>query len=117
MPTIFVYGTLLRGEANAHLLEGARFIGAARTTPRYELLDLGEYPALCEGGSARVSGEIYEVDEATLALLDELEGHPELFRRASIALEDGVEVQCYVFVASNRVPGGRVIASGDWRKG
>jgi gamma-glutamylcyclotransferase (GGCT)/AIG2-like uncharacterized protein YtfP len=117
MPRIFVYGTLMRGEVNAHLLAEARFLGAARTERRYELVDLGEYPALCERGTVSVSGELYEVDEATLTLLDDLEGHPELYRRAPIALEGGVEVQCYVFVATNRPATRRAIASGDWRKG
>jgi gamma-glutamylcyclotransferase (GGCT)/AIG2-like uncharacterized protein YtfP len=114
---IFVYGTLMRGEPGADLLAAARFLGAARTTPRYLLLDLGAYPALCEGGACAVAGELYELDEALLAAIDDYEGHPDLFRRAPISLEGGAVAEGYLFA---RAPSASSVAppridSGDWR--
>ena len=42
---LFVYGTLQRGQRNQRLLRGQRFLGVARTVPRYRLYDAGAYPA------------------------------------------------------------------------
>lgn len=110
--TLFVYGTLMRGEENHHLLAGAEPLGAARTAPRYRLADLGRYPALVEGGDISVTGELWRVEPELLATLDELEGHPTYFRRTEVALADGTTAQAYVFDP----PGDRVIPSGDWRR-
>ena len=109
---IFVYGTLMRGEDNASFLRGARFAGAARTEPRYTLVDLGDYPGLCDGGATSVVGELYDVDEPILVRVDELEGHPDLFRRASVTLAGGGTAIAYLLAAERP---GAVIASGDWR--
>jgi gamma-glutamylcyclotransferase (GGCT)/AIG2-like uncharacterized protein YtfP len=43
---IFVYGTLLAGEAHHVLLAPARFLGAATTTPDFDLVACGDYPGL-----------------------------------------------------------------------
>src|SRR5262249_38344841 len=85
---VFVYGTLLSGEANHGHLAGARYVGSGRTRAEVELRDLGAYPALIAGGAQAVVGEIYEVDEATLAALDALEDHPAYYRRTEIVLDD-----------------------------
>ncbi len=75
MTRIFVYGTLKRGGSNHGWLRGQRFIAKARTQPQFRLFDLGGYPGLvvdAQNGLA-VEGEVWEVDEAALARLDELE--------------------------------------------
>jgi gamma-glutamylcyclotransferase (GGCT)/AIG2-like uncharacterized protein YtfP len=111
---VFVYGTLLAGESNHRLLARARLVAAARTKPGFELRDLGPFPALVRGGAHAVTGEVYEVDEPTLAALDRLEGHPRFYRRARIALEDGAVVETYL-LAPEQVEGRPVIDSGSWR--
>jgi gamma-glutamylaminecyclotransferase len=111
---VFVYGTLLPGEANHSLLARSRSLGPARTLPAYELYDLGGYPGLVPGGVTVVLGELYEVDAATLSRLDELEEHPRFYRRTPIVLADGRTAEAYLLEAS-AVLGGRFIASGDWR--
>ena len=111
---VFVYGTLLAGEANHGLLATARLLGPARTPPRFALHDLGAYPALVRGGRAAVAGEVYEVDAPTLAALDRLEDHPEYYRRTAIVLAGGAAVETYLLVPA-QVAGTPVIASGDWR--
>src|SRR5207248_3399857 len=78
---LFVYGTLKRGGCRHRLLAGQRFLGETRTRPRYALFDLGAYPGLVpEAEGESVHGELYEVDAGLLAVLDEEEGAPELFR-------------------------------------
>lgn len=109
---VFVYGTLLRGEASHALLEGARFVGEAITAPRYTLHDLGDYPGLVEGGATAVEGEVWSVGEELLARLDDFEGHPELFRRAPIALAGARDVVAYFWAGA---PRGRVLKTGRYR--
>ena len=89
MPTVFVYGTLKRGDCRHHALANQRFLGDATTKPRYRLYDLGDYPALiiCDDG-AEISGELYEVDDACLARLDIIEGVAEqLYQRSTVDLQ------------------------------
>lgn len=111
---VFVYGTLLAGEANHGLLARARFVGAARTPAGYALHDLGAYPAMIAGGGDAIVGEVYDVDAATLQALDELEDHPTYYQRTVIALADGAPAATYLLSATD-VAGHAVIASGSWR--
>lgn len=111
---VFVYGTLLAGEGNHRLLATATLVGEARTEPAFELRDLGHFPGLVKRGACSVTGEVYEVDAATLAALDRLEGHPRFYRRVCIALDDGTNVETYL-LTPEQVEGRPVIPSGNWR--
>jgi gamma-glutamylcyclotransferase (GGCT)/AIG2-like uncharacterized protein YtfP len=113
---VFVYGTLLRGEPNHPLLEGARFIQRAHTEPAFLLYDLGHFPALVDGGGQRVAGELYEVGDACLAALDRLEGHPRFYFRSSIVLDSGDVVETYLMPRERLHGRHRLIRCGDWRK-
>lgn len=59
-------------------------------------------------------GEVYEVDEPTLAALDRLESHPRFYRRTAIRLATGDDVETYLLTAQ-QVAGRSVIPSGSWR--
>jgi len=111
---VFTYGTLRKGEVNHHLLAQARFVTEARTEPCFDLFDLGPFPAMSTGGETAVFGEIYAVDEATLARLDRLEGHPSFYQRTQIRLEGGQEVETFL-MGRARMRGCALIPSGDWR--
>jgi gamma-glutamylcyclotransferase (GGCT)/AIG2-like uncharacterized protein YtfP len=110
---IFVYGTLLRGEVNHPQLSDAAFVRDARTEASYDLVDLGGYPALLEDGQTAVSGEIYEVDDALLTVLDLFEEVPFLYQRKPIQLVDGY-VDGYV-MPREQAAGAPRITDGDWR--
>ena len=73
---IFVYGTLKRGHSNHGYLRGQTFIDLATTEPRYRLYDLGGYPGMILNTShgTSIHGEVWEIDDACLKQLDELEG-------------------------------------------
>ena len=91
---VFVYGTLKRGGSNHGLLAGQDFVGPARLAPGFVLYSLGDYPGLvAEAGAAdRVTGELWAVDDAALARLDELEGVEEgLYARVPAVLEEWPE--------------------------
>ncbi|MCB9751483.1 MAG: gamma-glutamylcyclotransferase [Myxococcales bacterium] len=114
--TLFVYGTLLRGEANHHQLGAAELLGPARTEPAYTLLDLGDYPGLRAGGRASVCGELYAVDARQLPALDEFEGLDE-YAREPVALVGGGRALAYVLRPELSLETAALeIPSGDWRR-
>jgi gamma-glutamylcyclotransferase (GGCT)/AIG2-like uncharacterized protein YtfP len=97
---LFVYGTLKRGLANHHLLAGQQFVGQAVTLPRYKMYDTGSNPCLVKApqGGVAVHGELWSVDEETIAQLDEFEETPYGFVRERIEIAGVVDpVQAYFF--------------------
>lgn len=106
---LFLYGTLKRGQKNHGLLTGQRFVGEATAEPLYRLHDLGSYPGMVVdvADGLRVTGELWEVDAACLAKLDEFEGVPELYVRQRVALQ-GIAGPVESFLYNKAVPpGGR----------
>lgn len=112
---VFVYGTLLAGESNHRVLRGARLLGPARTPPAFSMFSLGRFPGVVPRGETAIEGEVYEVDAATLAGLDQLEGHPRFYRRTPLRLDDHGEVETYL-LTPEQVEGCLPIASGCWRR-
>lgn len=110
---VFVYGTLLQGEANHGYLRRARFLGTARTPPGYRLFSLGSYPVICPGGRQTVSGEVYQVSDRELALLDALEEYPEYYLRRQVATPYG---QAWVYYQNRPPLLARPLDAGDWRR-
>lgn len=73
------------------------------------LFDLGRYPgARPRNGS--IFGEIFEIDDSLLTVLDEYEG-PD-FERAIVPTSRNIDCWIYWYVGSDP---GRLIASGDWQ--
>lgn len=94
MERVFVYGTLKRGFPYHETgLAGQRLIGRCRTCEAYPLMISGPWysPVLVAepGVGKRVTGEVYAVDQATLAKLDRMEGThlPNGYSRVSIVIE------------------------------
>ncbi len=75
MHRLFVYGSLKRGFSNHHFLQGQTFLGEARTLPVYRMFDYGGFPALVSATAdgMAIEGEIWQIDGACLAKIDELE--------------------------------------------
>ncbi len=116
MHRVFVYGTLMRGEPNHSLLERSRCLGEARTEPRYNLFDLGPYPAMTESGETSVHGEVFEVSGEHLQAIDALEGHPDWYTRTPITLADGVLAETYLMEPGELARRWPLIVSGKWRE-
>jgi gamma-glutamylaminecyclotransferase len=110
---VFVYGTLRRGEGNHRLLEHVKLLASVKTAPIYTLISLGGCPGLLANGKTAITGELYEVDTSTLARLDELEGHPRLYQRSAVEIEDHPSAVAY-FLPATRYASSPVIESGDW---
>jgi len=111
---IFVYGTLRKGQCNHHFLDRSKFLGNAKTKRRYALY--GNWlPFLSRAGSvSHVTGEIYSIDDTALSQLDQLEGHPDAYKReqAEVVLEDGKELLAWIYFCDT--PQGDLIESGDF---
>jgi len=122
MTKVLVYGSLKKGFGNHHILENARFLGKAVTSPEFTMLHLGGFPGIVRGGETAITGEVYEVDAATLRRLDRLEGHPNFYRRDVIAvtMEDGTEASTEGYLLpATWLSDGRCasIQSGTWTLG
>ncbi|MFC4994509.1 gamma-glutamylcyclotransferase family protein [Rubritalea tangerina] len=110
---IFVYGTLRREASNAHRMASASFVSTAIAHGNLYCVDW--YPGLVLSNSGRaVIGEVYTVDENTLAQLDAYEG--EEYRRvlSAVELEDGSVAEVWVWEYVREVSSLTLIASGDW---
>ena len=66
---VFVYGTLLRGESNAHVMHDRPVRRVLDATVRGALLETGEpYPVMVLDGASIVHGELVELDDVEVRL-------------------------------------------------
>jgi len=83
MPKIFVYGTLMRGKGNHHLMRNSTFIGDA-TLDGYScvLIQSGNwYPGIVKDDEAFVKGELWQVPDSDTPHFDRLESNGYLYQR------------------------------------
>mmetsp|Transcript_43205 Transcript_43205/g.50051 ORF Transcript_43205/g.50051 Transcript_43205/m.50051 type:complete len:159 (+) Transcript_43205:46-522(+) len=128
---IFVYGTLRKGFYNHHFLEeDTEFIGKAKSVNEYKMT-AREY--IIRGGRKRavpfvsktpecsITGEIYEVSNNTLKLLDRLENHPFWYVREEVEFvltednTDGEPKVVKAWIYFNELDKGEIdVESGDF---
>ena len=106
---LFIYGTLKRGYSRHDLLKGQIFLGEKRTTPNYRLYKCGSFPALVDAAKVdvelpglSVQGELWDVDDNCLKVLDAIEGvETGMFERRPIRLlgHEG-QVEAYFYISS-----------------
>ncbi|MCG1055355.1 gamma-glutamylcyclotransferase [Mycetohabitans sp. B5] len=126
MLNVFVYGTLRENEANdigrAAQRSGTvqpRWLG--RGSVKGTLYDLGAYPGLVPDTAAgEVYGDVFEIDEALLPVLDKIEEvfphHPREFQRNLIQVQlNGRLLPCQFYPVDAASTVGRTpIECGDW---
>ena len=96
------------------LFPGAKFIGRAKV--RGGLYDFGEYPGLLlDEASSLVIGEVYEIDDAILNKLDDIEAGS-YYRRKQVEVALGNRrMICWVYEPDPELyPRRMLITSGDW---
>jgi gamma-glutamylcyclotransferase (GGCT)/AIG2-like uncharacterized protein YtfP len=91
---IFVYGSLMRGFPNHHLIEegNAQFLGVHESEEKLYMVGLrsGAYPYLIDEPvhptcqATTIKGEVYEVTYDLIQRLDLFEGHPHHYTRTPI---------------------------------
>ncbi len=103
---IFVYGTLQRGRALHKHLASQSFVGTAQTQAEYRLYRIEWYPGLVDaktsGQGLAIHGEVWDVDDAALRVLDKVEEVDSgLYERRPIRLQepfDQLEVVAYFYL-------------------
>ena len=108
---VFVYGTLKRGQRNAHYLQAAEYLGDFVTGEAYWMFEFDDYPAVCERGRDAIYGEVYRVTDRQFALLDELEWYPDYYQRIVIPTEFG---EAWMYIVRSELCQGRQRISGRW---
>ena len=84
---VAVYGTLKAGKSNSDALRTAELLGTCAVAGNFKMFDLGHYPCVVRDGEQhdkRIYVEVYSVDEATLNVLDMIEGHPDYYEREKV---------------------------------
>ena len=114
MTAFVIYGTFMRGQPGHGNLDGARFVEAVATAPRYRLFEVdARWPALIEDeDGVSIAAELYELDEPHLARLAELE--PPGWDRAPVELADGRRAEAFLGAQSLRTRGVDVSHHGGW---
>lgn len=117
---VFVYGTLMRGRSNHHVLKGAHFLGPAKAKGLALYRVTRSFPGVVHENGGEVIGEVYEIGKNLLKEIDLFEGQGYLYRRekVKIALEENRrEANAWVYMwlgkpdPSTRVP----IEAQPWR--
>ena len=114
---IFVYGTLKQGFGNHRLLAGSKFLGTGSTNKKFAMYSIG-FPFVCKDEPiSQIHGELYQVDDEILQNLDNLEGHPDWYRRekVKIYLDDGnTKPKMKAWIYFNPDNNGTLIPSGKF---
>jgi|BEDMetMinimDraft_2_1075160.scaffolds.fasta_scaffold00135_3 Uncharacterized conserved protein len=123
MPYLFVYG-LLRYGFNLHrYLKNSRFVGKA-FAEGFVMYELENYPAILKGNGT-VYGEVYEIYEDDLRIIDEVEGYrgedDDLYSREAITVYFDYTKQysmngVFVYIYNQKIGRYRIIESGDYAK-
>jgi gamma-glutamylcyclotransferase (GGCT)/AIG2-like uncharacterized protein YtfP len=101
---VFVYGTLKQGFGNhANFLRDATFLGDGRSVTRWRMCD-GGFPIVLPGDHGHVVGEVYAVDDPTLARLDRLESNGHMYQREviTVAVAAG-EIEAWMYVGMSPI--------------
>lgn len=112
---VFVYGTLMRGEANHANYLCSDWCRGKATVSGFEMYDIGAFPGIVPG-EGTVPGELYEVGYETLKKLDHLEGEGNLYIRRSVpvATSAGDRTFAWAYIYNDDIDGREMIPA--WRR-
>ena len=109
---IFVYGTLMRGQRAAHMLEQYKYVGEF-VLKDYALYNVSYYPGIKYLQGASTIGEVYLVDEACISRMDEYEVEGSLYIRKMVNVENAeYKIEAYAYVYNRDVDG--PVIEGKW---
>lgn len=118
----FVYGTLKKGQCRGHIMNSATYIGPAKTVEGdFVLINCGAYPALAKSSTLKfktspmvVHGELYEIDNELMQVLDQIEGYPYLYTREEVGVDSGHVPIAYLYARPGEFKKNDVILTGVW---
>lgn len=112
MMRVFVYGTLKRGYGNHKLLAHCKkYQEEDGVIEGFDLYASGI--PFAKHGEGNLHVEIYLVDFNVMRRLDELEGHPSMYKRELVVTKDGRLGWVYVYQRS--VDRLRMLDNGNWK--
>ena len=105
---VFVYGTLKKDHYNHDLLEGSELIGTAESLAKFNMINLGGFPAVLYNSDEgyKISGEIYKISDRILERLDILEGEGTFYNRVEADFfmvgnkpyKNGRKFRCWLYI-------------------
>ncbi|MGB5944488.1 gamma-glutamylcyclotransferase family protein [Paenisporosarcina sp.] len=118
---LFVYGTLLHGETNHHVLNGATLLYTGGVL-QAKMYDTGNgYPTIELAEGSTIVGDIYEIPDHMWLNLDDLEGHTgnpttDLYSKEIVKVRtlDGL-IEAVVYTICDESMKMVAIPSGDWK--
>ncbi|MFP4093108.1 MAG: gamma-glutamylcyclotransferase [Cyclobacteriaceae bacterium] len=113
MINLFVYGTLRKGGSNHYYMAESRLLRQAYCLRGYVLLNYHDmYPFMIKASAKEeVTGDVYQVDEATLAELNLLEDVENKLYKLAWLPDEGF----YTYLKYEQDPEGMPrVAGGDW---
>lgn len=115
---VFVYGSLMPDLHNHHYMQQSTYLKSCSTLPEYTMYSLGSFPGVCEGGTTAIQGVLYCVDARTLSKLDQLEDHPNWYKRKVVQLPDVLsQNSAWMYILPQHelqnMPAS-VVPNGDW---
>lgn len=113
MTKVVVYGSLKKGFGNSCLLENSKLLHD-KVFFTGTMASLGGFPCCTQHGNTRIQGEMYEVDDTTLARLDQLEGHPNWYERKMVSTSEGEAWIYFIDRPDHYGDGARIVKSGVW---
>lgn len=116
---LFVNGTLMRGLKLNPNLDGATFLGAFRTAPKYRIFSIGDvHPGMFEVGEGEagisVPGELYDLPDEVWERVEA--GEPPGLYRGPVELEDGRVVPGILFPREMTAGHREITEFGGWRE-
>lgn len=88
---VFVYGTLKIGYSNHNRMNEAKgsFVGISKVKG-FGCINTPWFPYAVKSPRREIRGEVFEVPENNLYILDRLEGYPILYNRVQIETDYGI---------------------------
>lgn len=116
MTLLAVYGTLLRDLGNHHFIKDQEFFANDSITGIKMYGYAFGFPACVQtdDDADKVYVEIYDVDKEALERVDQLEGHPNWYKRTAVLTDSFIECEIYLMQKED-VGERRPIPSGCWR--
>lgn len=114
MIRVFVYGSLMSGLSNHIYMKRAGGVFIAEDTINATLHAYCPYFPAVTISDDEVKGEVYEIPNSGLKVLDRLEGEGVLYKRVTLTTLKGEEVEVYVMEEEDCADA-KMIVSGDWR--
>jgi len=112
--TVFVYGTLKKHHHNHSLLQHSKYLGAGQTVEKYSLYSSGIPFVTKHPQTSVIHGELYSVNDHTLARLDRLEGHPDWYKREEVEILVDNRMIVTAWLYFNAAPVGDLVETGRY---